>query len=385
MVLAVATCSPEPEPEPEPEHQHVWPGQCAQGVEAGAPTRVAWSVIERWARAPYYRALPDGAVVTVGQMLPESTSEESWIDVRVFEPDGSERWADRYYGYIGYDTWVSGVSVDSTGDIHVSGLDAYGEISLGWNDDAELLQEQLLIRWSAAGQRRFRSRIEPCGVFGAGLGIAADGRVHAVRHVGDHTKVCIHAYARSGESEPVFTPNVPDHEGALELATQWDGSFSISSRTTEPETIILAHYGPNGEQSWARRDPTLPSNQYYHLLLPGLIGDGRTAVSYQVQDELGAIETEVWMVDSEGEISWRVDGVASGVDCANEVIVRQPSGSFTLHDPQDGRVLHEWSIALPGNSDQWQEFIPSPDGAVYVGYPLDDGYAVARLEPESAD
>jgi hypothetical protein len=39
---------------------------------------------------------------------------------------------------------------------------------------------------------------------------------------------------------------------------------------------------------------------------------------------------------------------------------------------------------LPGNSDEWSEFIPSPDGAVYVSYPVGDEFGFARLKPGSA-
>jgi hypothetical protein len=375
----LAACSHEPNPEPETEHG--WPGLCTADVEAGAPTRLAWSVVQPWNTPPFYRALPDGAVVTVG-LIAQSVSEETWIDVRVFEPDGSERWSDRYYGYVGYDTWVRGVRVDSNGNIYVSGLDIHGEIIDYFDGVSEVLYDELLISWSPGGERRFRSRIEPCGASGGGLGIAADGRVHAARALADMMNVCIQPYSPAGEPEPELTVDVPDHQGLLYLDTQWDGSFLITSATAESGTTILARYAPNGEQLWALRDVGLASSDYQHFVLPGLVGDGRTVVSYEEQDQ-SSTTTEVWMIDSEGELRWRVDGLASGVNCASEVIVRQPSGSFALHDPDDGRILHEWSAPLPAGGDHWREFIPSPDGAVYVSYRIDNAdYAIARLEPE---
>lgn len=366
--------------------EHGWPGQCAAGVEAGAPTRLAWSVTLPWYKPSFYRALPDGAVVTVGGVPPESVSEEAWIDVRVFEPDGSERWSDRYYGYVGYDTWVRGVRVDAIGNIYVSGLDIHGEIINPRSGIPEVSYDELLISWSPRGERRFRSRTPPCGASGGGLGIAADGRMHVAKALADVMKVCIQTYSPTGEPEPELTADVPDHQGLLYLDTQWDGSFLITSDAAdEPVPPILAHYGPNGEQLWSLRDPGLDSSDYYHFILPGLVSDGRTVVSYQEHGQ-SSTTTEVWMIDSEGELDWRVDGHAYGVTCASEVIVSQPSGSFALHHPDDGRLLHEWSVPLPAGSDEgWGEFIPSPDGAVYVSYRvLYDGFTIARLEPESA-
>lgn len=385
LALVLGACSPEeiqPEPMAEPEPDRVWPGQCAEGVEAGAPTELAWSVVFSWSGMPFYQALPDGALVTVA-IMSEGVQAESWIDVRVFEPDGSERWSDRYYGYEGFDAWPRGVAVDADGNIYVSGIDIYGEI-LDMLSGPELLYDELLISWSSEGERRYRSRTVPCAIDGDGIGVAADGRIHVARVAEDRSRVCIQTHSPAGEPEPDVTVDVPYHEGLFYFgeqyfAAQWDGSFLIGSGTEEPGSM-LARHAPDGEQLLELVESGMQTASYRHFLLPGLVGDGRTVVTHQVQYQ--GHNDEVWMIDREGKIVWRADGHAHGVNCASDVIAQRVTGSFTLHAADDGRVLHEWSNPLPGDILAHSEFIASPDGAVYVAYRIDNGdYVVARFEP----
>src|SRR5262245_44758837 len=169
---------------------------------------------------------------------------------------GQRQWVATYNGTGNFDDWASGIAVDSSGNVYVTGQSS--GTGCGCYD-------AVTIKYNSAGQRQWVARYNgPAGHADSGQAVAIDGSGNvyvtgyadaSTPHSGDYVTI---KYNSTGQQQWVAlnTERGNAKDGANGIAVRSTGNFYVTGRSEAEGTLYdyaTIKYNSTGQQQWVAR------------------------------------------------------------------------------------------------------------------------------------
>jgi len=293
-----------------------------------------------------------------------------------YGPDGSQQWAARYDGPAGREDGASGLAVDGSGNVYVTGA-SKGPGSF-W--------DYATIKYGPDGSQQWLARYDgPVSALDIAAVLAVDGsgNVYVTGQsegpgtIPDYATI---KYGPDGTQQWVARYDGPASglEAAFAVAVDGSGNVYVTGQSEGPGTgpdYATIKYGPDGRQQWAARysSPGSGEDSYDRAEALAVDGSGNVYVTgYGRTIKYGPDGTEEWAAPRGGQ--------AIAVDASGNAYVA--AGAGTVKYGPDGS--EQWQASYPGSASR---LALDGSGNVYVtGWSEGSGtgydYATVKYGPD---